>query len=106
MKNDADFGDACCQRAAATSRLAPRQLEGRMEKKAPRNQENLSALSGRFVCFCFTLAAVAVGRKKFNLKIIAALCLLLVGCWLFVVAGCWLLVARQQHVTPPATKNM
>jgi len=75
-------------------------------KKAPRNQENLSALSGRFVCFCFTLAAVAVGRKKFNLKIIAALCLLLVGCWLFVVAGCWLLVARQQHVTPPAPKNM
>lgn len=83
MKNDADFGDACCQRAAAATasppRLAP-QASYSWQEKGGKNLKKLVCSLGRFVCFCFTLAAH--GQEKIQFKNYC----------------CTLLVARQQHV--------
>lgn len=84
MKNDADFNDACCQRAAVTPRLAPRQLGGQDEN---RQETEKTCLLFRADLFAFALLRRQQKEKqKIQFKIIAALCLLL--------------VARQQHVPP------
>jgi len=94
MKNDADFGDACCQRAAATSRLTPRQLEGRMEKKAPRK---LVCSFGQICLLLLYFGGSGSRKKKIQFKNYC--CTLLVARWLLVVCCCWLLVARCTAAT-------
>lgn len=88
MKNDADFNDACCQRAAVTPRLAPPATGGQDEN---RQETEKTCLLFRADLFAFALLRRQQKEKqKIQFKIIAALCLLHGSnmCLLFCLCRC------------------
>lgn len=91
MKNDADFNDACCQRAAVTPRLAPpRQLGGRM--KTAKKPRKLVCSFGQICLLLLYFGGSRRKSKKFNLKLLLHFaCCLLHGsnmCLLFCLCRC------------------